>query len=72
MVVDHVSRSLVKKKKLTKKTIMTSSQVSNTLQEVGLSLYRSTVRRIQPKSKYRGFATRCNHSVASKLGRRKK
>ncbi len=46
--------SLVKKNPFT-----TSSQVKNTLQEVGVSLSKSTIKRRLHKSKYRGFTTRC-------------
>ncbi len=41
------------------KPFTTSSQEKNTLQEVGLSLSKSTIKRRLHESKYRGFTTRC-------------
>ncbi len=49
--------SLVKKNPFT-----TSSQVKNTLQEVGVSLSKSAIKRRLHKSKYRGFTTRCKQA----------
>ncbi len=46
--------SMVKKNPFT-----TSSQVKNTLQEAGVSLSKSTIKRRLHESKYRGFTTRC-------------
>ncbi len=42
-----------------KNPFATSSQVNNTLQEVGMSLSTSTIKRRLHKSKYRGLTTRC-------------
>ncbi len=42
-----------------KNPFTTSSQVNNTLQEVGVSLSKSTIKRRLHESKYRGFTTRC-------------
>ncbi len=48
------STTVVKKNPFT-----TSSQEKNTLQEVDVSLSKSTIKRRLHKSKYRGFNTRC-------------
>ncbi len=42
-----------------KNTFTTSNQVKKTLQEVSVSLSKSTIKRRLHKSKYRGFTTRC-------------
>ncbi len=42
-----------------KENFTTSSQVKNTLQEVDVSLSKSTIKRRLHQSKYRGFTTRC-------------
>ena len=46
--------SMVKKNPFT-----TSSEVRKTLQELGVSISKSTMKRRPHKSKYRGFTTRC-------------
>jgi len=53
-VDDRRILSLVKENLFT-----TSSQEKNTLQKVGLSLSKSTIKRRLRESKYRGFTTRC-------------
>ncbi len=45
-----------------KNPFTTSSQVKNTLQEVDVSLPKSTIKRRLYESKYRGFTTRCKES----------
>ncbi len=54
VVDDQRIISMVKKNPFT-----TSSQEKNTLQEIGLSLSKSTIKRRLHESKYRGFTTRC-------------
>ncbi len=54
VVDDRKILSMVKKTPLT-----TFSQVKNTLQEVDVSLSKSTIKRRLDKNKYRGFTTRC-------------
>ncbi len=50
--------SMVKKNPFT-----TFSQVKNTLQEVDVSLSKSTIKRRLHESKYRGFTTRCKQGL---------
>ncbi len=44
----------------------TVGQIKNTLQEVGVCVSKSTIKRRLHQSEYRGFTTRCNHWWASK------
>ena len=53
-VDDHRILSLAKKNHFT-----TSSQVMKTLQEVGISLPKFTIKRLSHECKYRGFFKRC-------------
>lgn len=53
--------SMVKKNPFT-----TSTQVKNTLQEVGVSVSKSTLKRRLHESKYRGFTTRCKPLISLK------
>ncbi len=55
VVDDGTTLSMVKKNPFT-----TSSQEKNTLQDVGVSLSKSIIKRRHHESKYRGFPTRCN------------
>ena len=61
MVDDRRILSVVKKKPFT-----TSSEVKKNLQEVGVSLAKSTIKRRLHKSKYRGFTTRCKPFISLK------
>ncbi len=51
--------SIVKKNPFT-----TSGEVKNTLQEVGVSLAKSKIKRRLHKSNYRGFTTRCKQFIS--------
>lgn len=53
--------SMVKKNPFT-----TSTEVKNTLQEVGVSVSKSTIKRRLNESKYRGFNTRCKPFISPK------
>ena len=66
VVDDRRIISLVKKSPFT-----TVGQIKNTLQEVGVCVSKSTIKRRLHQSEYRGFTTRChhNHWWASKTGR---
>lgn len=44
---------------MTKKNLFTIIQDKNTLQEVGISLSKSTIKRRLHEGKYRGFTTTC-------------
>ncbi|XDV43857.1 hypothetical protein PO909_012255 [Leuciscus waleckii] len=61
VVDDRRILSMVKKNPFT-----TSSQVKDTLQEVGVSLSKSTIKRRLHKNKYRGFTTRCKPFISIK------
>lgn len=61
VVDDRRILSMVKKNPFT-----TSSQVKDTLQEVGVSLSKSTIKRRLHESKYRGFTTRCKPFISLK------
>ena len=61
VVDDRRILSLVKKNPFT-----TVGQIKNTLQEVGVSVSKSTIKRRLHRSKYRGFITRCKPLVSLK------
>ena len=61
VVDDRIIISLVKKNPFT-----TVGQIKNTLQEVGVSVSKSTIKRRLHQSKYRGFTTRCKPLVSLK------
>uniref|UniRef100_A0A0E9XWE2 Transposase Tc1-like domain-containing protein n=1 Tax=Anguilla anguilla TaxID=7936 RepID=A0A0E9XWE2_ANGAN len=61
VVDDRKILSLVKKNPFT-----TVGQIKNTLQEVGVSVSKSTIKRRLHQSKYRGFTTRCKLLVSLK------
>ncbi|CAM4736095.1 unnamed protein product, partial [Leuciscus chuanchicus] len=61
VVDDRRILSMVKKNPFT-----TSSQVKDTLQEVGVSLSKSTIKRRLHESKYKGFTTRCQPFISIK------
>ena len=61
VVDDHRILSMVKKNPFT-----TSTHVKNTLQEVGVSVSKSTIKRRLHESKYRGFTTRCKPLISLK------
>ena len=44
----------------------TDNQVNNTLQEVGVSLSKSIIKRRLNESKYRGFTARCKSLISLK------
>ena len=61
MVDDRQIISLVKKNPFT-----TVGQIKNTLQEVGVCVSKSTIKRRLHQSEYRGFTTRCKPLVSLK------
>ena len=61
VVYDLIIITLVKKNPFT-----TVGQINNTLQEVGISVSKSTIKRRFHQSKYRGFTTRCKPLVSLK------
>uniref|UniRef100_A0A8C5LNK9 Transposase n=1 Tax=Leptobrachium leishanense TaxID=445787 RepID=A0A8C5LNK9_9ANUR len=61
VVDDRRILSLVKKTPFT-----TVGQIKNTLQEVGVCVSKSTIKRRLHQSEYRGFTTRCNPLVSLK------
>ena len=61
MVDDRIIISLVKKNLFT-----TVGQIKNTLQEVGVCVSKSTIKRRLHQSEYRGFTTRCKPLVSLK------
>ena len=61
MVDDRRIISLVKKNPFT-----TVGQIKNTLQEVGVCVSKSTIKRRLHQSEYRGFTTRCEPLVSLK------
>uniref|UniRef100_A0A3B5Q0B9 Transposase n=2 Tax=Xiphophorus maculatus TaxID=8083 RepID=A0A3B5Q0B9_XIPMA len=61
VVDDRRILSLVKKNPFT-----TSTEVQNTLREVGVSVSKSTVKRRLHESKYKGFTSRCKPFINSK------
>ncbi len=61
VVDDRRILSLVKKTPFT-----TVGQIKNTLQEVGVCVSKSTIKRRLHQSEYRGFTTRCKPSVSLK------
>ncbi len=61
MVDDRRILSLVKKTPFT-----TVGQIKNTLQEVGVCVSKSTIKRRLHQSEYRGFTTRCKPLVSLK------
>ncbi len=64
VVDDRRILSLVKKTPFT-----TVGQIKNTLQEVGVCVSKSTIKRRLHQSEYRGFTTRCKPLVSLKTGR---
>ncbi|XP_067109751.1 intraflagellar transport protein 57 homolog isoform X1 [Osmerus mordax] len=62
VVDDRRIISLVKKNPFT-----TVGQIKNTLQEVGVSVSKSTIKRRLHQSKYRGFTTRCKPLITEEL-----
>ena len=44
----------------------TANQVNNTLQEAGVSIFKSTIKRRPHESKYRGLTARCNPLISLK------
>ena len=60
-VVDDRIISLMKKK-----PFITVGQIKNTLQEVGVCVSKSTIKRRLRQSEYRGFTTRCKKLVSLK------
>ena len=60
VVDDRRIRSLVKKNPFT-----TVGQIKNTLQEVGVCVSNSTIKRRLHQSEYRGFTTRCKPVVSN-------
>ncbi len=64
VVDDRIILSLVKKN-----TLHNSCQIKNTLQEVGVCVSKSTIKRRLHQSEYRGFTTRCKPLVSLKTGR---
>ena len=61
VVDDRRILSLVKKNPFT-----TAGQINNTLQEVGVCVSKSTIKRRLHQSEYRGFTTRCKPLVSLK------
>ncbi len=61
VVDDRIILSLVKKTPFT-----TVGQIKNTLQEVGVCVSKSTIKRRLHQSEYRGFTTRCKPLVSLK------
>ena len=61
VVDDRIIISLVKKNPFT-----TVGQIKNTLQEVGVCVSKSTIKRRLHQSEYRGFTTRCKPLVSLK------
>ena len=61
VVDDRRILSMVKNKPFT-----TSTRVKNTLQEVGVSVSKSTIKRRLHESKYKGFTTRCKPLISLK------
>ena len=61
VVDDQIILSLVKKTPFT-----TVGQIKNTLQEVGVCVSKSTIKRRLHQSEYRGFTTRCKPLVSLK------
>ena len=61
VVNDRIIISLVKKNPFT-----TVGQIKNTLQEVGVCVSKSTIKRRLHQSEYRGFTTRCKPLVSLK------